>query len=59
MATSLASRGDIPNATTGLARRMIYFSFDNVPDTKELDLLRILPNGEAVESLVPAFSGLY
>jgi hypothetical protein len=48
---------DIKNSTTGLARRMIYFPFDNVPFYKELDLFRILPNGDAIGTLVPLLSG--
>jgi putative DNA primase/helicase len=48
---------DIKNTTTGLSRRMIYFPFDNIPDLKELDLFKILPNGEAIGSLVPHLSG--
>lgn len=44
---------DIKNSTTGLSRRMIYLPFDNVPNQKELDLFRILPNGEVYGTLVP------
>jgi phage/plasmid-associated DNA primase len=39
---------DIKNSTTGLARRMIYFPFDNVPNHKELELFKILRNNVAV-----------
>jgi len=48
---------DVKNSTTGLARRMIYFPFENVPNNKELDLFRILPNGDAIGTLVPHLSG--
>ena len=48
---------DIKNSTTGLARRMVYFPFDNVPKFKELDLFRILPNGDAIGTLVPHLGG--
>lgn len=48
---------DIKNSTTGLSRRMIYFPFDHVPVYKELDLFRILPNGDAIGLLVPHLSG--
>jgi putative DNA primase/helicase len=48
---------DVKHSTTGLARRMIYFPFDNVPKFKELDLFRILPNGEAIGTLVPHLGG--
>lgn len=48
---------DIKNSTTGLSRRMIYFPFDNVPLFKNLELFRILPDGEVVGSLVPYLSG--
>jgi P4 family phage/plasmid primase-like protien len=48
---------DIKNSTTGLARRMIYFPFDNVPKFKELDLFRVLPNGDAMGTLVPHLGG--
>jgi hypothetical protein len=36
---------------------MIYFPFDNVPKYKELDLFRILPNGDAFGTLVPHLGG--
>jgi len=48
---------DIKNSTTGLSRRMIYFPFDNVPKIKELDLFKILPNGDPIGSLVPYLNG--
>jgi phage/plasmid-associated DNA primase len=46
---------DIKFSTKGLARRMIYFPFDNVPKFKDADLFRLLPNGEAVGSFVLFF----
>jgi hypothetical protein len=36
---------------------MIYFPFDNVPNFKELDLFKILPDGKVIGSLVPYLSG--
>jgi putative DNA primase/helicase len=48
---------DIKNTTSGLSRRMVYIPFDNVPNFKEMDLFRILPNGFAVGSLLPHFGG--
>jgi len=48
---------DIKNSTTGLARRMIYFPFDNVPEHKQLELFRILRNNEAVGNLLPHLAG--
>jgi len=48
---------EIKNSTTGLARRMIYFPFDNVPEQKQLELFRILRNNEAVGNLLPHLGG--
>lgn len=48
---------DIKNTTTGLSRRMIYLPFNKVPNQKELDLFRILPNGEVYGTLVPHLGG--
>ena len=48
---------DIKHSTTGLSRRMIYFPFDNVPNTKNLDLFRVSTNGEALGSLVSNLGG--
>jgi phage/plasmid-associated DNA primase len=48
---------DVKNSTTGLARRIIYFPFDNVPKLKDMDLFHILPNGEVIGSLVPHLGG--
>jgi len=48
---------DIKHSTTGLARRMIYFPFDNVPNFREMDLFQIYSNGAVVGSLVPHLGG--
>ena len=48
---------DIKNTTTGLSRRMIYFLFDYIPTHKDFDLFRILPNNEAIGSLIPDLGG--
>lgn len=48
---------DIKHTTTGLSRRMIYFPFDKIPEIKELNLFKILPNGEVFGTLVPHLSG--
>ena len=48
---------DIKNSSTGLARRMIYFPFDKVPEHKELELFKILRNNVAVGNLIPNLGG--
>jgi putative DNA primase/helicase len=48
---------DIKHSTTGLSRRMIYFPFDNVTNTKELNLFKISTNGEALGTLVSHLGG--
>jgi hypothetical protein len=36
---------------------MVYFPFDKIPNLKELNLFRILPNGDVIGILVPQLSG--
>ena len=43
---------DIRNTTKGLSRRMVYFPFEKIPEIKELNLFKILPNGEVLVTLV-------